>query len=466
MSQSRLDGAAVRVSRKVTPIRPAGQREGLRVGIIGGGIAGLAAAHYVLKAGHTPVVLESSDQLGGLGTHFEHMEVSLDRYYHVVLDSDADLCGLMDEIGIGDRMVWQKTGMGFLVDGALYPFNTPLDLLRFRALSLVDRVRTGFGALYITSLKKHALDLDNVPARDWLLRLFGPRVFERIWDPLLRAKFGELRQGVPAYWVWNTLNREKNGSQEVKGYPRGGYRGVAEVLRDSIAARGGEVQLRSPVASVEPHGSFVALEVGGRRERFDAVVSTLPLPLLARVARGELANAVPLPELRYQGVVNVLLVTRRRLSPFYWTAVVDPTFPFQGIVETTHVIPTEWTGGRHLLYLMNYCGADTETYARPDGLLSRQALDGLKRLYPGFRPDDVEAAYVFRAPHVEPAWTLGYLKRRPAPRVGQSRVYVCTTAQAYPRVTAWNTSVNLARETVDALTHDLAGTASAARAGS
>ena len=456
MSQSRSDGAAVRVSSKVTPLRPARQREGLRVGIVGGGIAGLAAAHFLLKAGHTPVVLEASDRLGGLGTHFEHEGVTLDRFYHVVLDSDADLCGLLGDLGIGDRMVWQKTGMGFLVDGALYPFNTPLDLLRFRALGLVDRLRTGFGAAYITKLKKQALDLDDVPAREWLLGLFGQRVFERIWDPLLRAKFGELRQGVPAYWVWNTLNREKNGSQEVKGYPRGGYRGIAEVLRDAIAARGGEVRLRSPVGAIEGHGSFVALEVSGRRERFDAVVSTLPLPMLARVTRGALSGAVPIPDLRYQGVVNVVLVTRRQLSPFYWTAVVDPTFPFQGVVETTHVVPTAWTGGRHLLYLMNYCGSDTEAYARPDGMLARQAIEGLVRLYRGFRPDDVEAAYVFRAPYVEPAWTVGYLRRRLAARVGQSRLYVCTTAQAYPRVTAWNTSVNLARETVDALNHDLA----------
>jgi protoporphyrinogen oxidase len=129
------------------------------------------------------------------------------------------------------------------------------------------------------------------------------------------------------------------------------------------------------------------------------------------------------------------------------------------------VIPTEWTGGRHLVYLMNYCGADTDTYARPDELLKRQAIEGLAALYPGFDPAAVEAVYVFRAPHVEPAWTLGYLRKRPAPRVGTSRLYLCTTAQAYPRVTAWNTSVALARETVAALLGDLAAATTAAAAG-
>jgi hypothetical protein len=36
--------------------------------------------------------------------------------------------------------------------------------------------------------------------------------------------------------VWNTLNREKNGSQEVKGYLRGGHRGIADRLQDVVAS--------------------------------------------------------------------------------------------------------------------------------------------------------------------------------------------------------------------------------------
>ena len=426
-----------------------------RVAVIGGGIAGLASARLLANAGHVPVVIESSDQLGGLGTHFEHEGVMLDRFYHVILDSDADLCGLIRDLGHGDRLVWRETGMGFLVDGHLYGFNSPADLLRFRALSPIDRVRTGLGALYITKIKRDALDLDDVRAYDWLAKLFGPRVFTRLWEPLLRAKFGDLRTGVPAYWVWNTLNREKHGGQEVKGYLRGGYRFLADELARTIVAHGGEVRLREPVASLSDDGTNAIVETSRGAERFDAAISTVPLPLLRKMAHGALAGRVPIPDLKYQGVVNVLVLSRRRLERFYWTAVVDPHFPFQGVVETTHVIPTEWTGGHHLYYLMNYCGADTETYAQPDDLLKRRAVEGLVRLFPGFKPDHVTAVYVFRAPHVEPAWTLGYLKRRPGPRIAGTPIYVCTTAQAYPRVTAWNTSVALARETVGALIEDL-----------
>lgn len=438
-----------------SPLAP--RTRGGRVAVIGGGIGGLASAHFLLQHGYVPVVLEASDRLGGLGTHFQHHGITLDRFYHVILDSDFELCSLISELGLADRLVWRNTGMGFHIGGTLYGFNSPLDVLRFRALPLSDRLRTGLGALYITQLKRKALDLDEVHARDWLQRIFGPRIFTRIWEPLLRAKFGERLDTVPAYWVWNTLTREKNGKQEVKGYLRGGYQLLAETLGQSIVSAGGEVRLHSPVNEIEAQNGRVVVRTVEREERFDAVVSTLPLPLLAKIARGEVANAVPLPDLKYQGVVNALVISRQRLERFYWTIVVDPSFPFQGVVETTHVIPSEWIGDRHLIYVMNYCEVGSEPYNRSDELIKRQAIAGLSNLYPGFSPSDVEDVYAFRAPRVEPVWSVGYLKKRPAPQIGRSRLFISTTAQAYPRVTAWNTSVGLARETVAALVSALSG---------
>jgi protoporphyrinogen oxidase len=433
------------------------------IAIVGGGIAGLASAYFLGRQGYRPVVLEASDRLGGLATHFEHDGVAIDRWYHVMLDSDADLCGLIDELGLRERLVWAETGMGFYLGGRLYGFNTPLDVLRFRALPLIDRLRTGLGALYVTRGVRDGLPLDDVPVGDWLRRIFGRRVFERIWSPLLRAKFGERVETVPAYWVWNTLTREKNGSQEVKGYLRGGYARLSSALRAAIERAGGEVRLNSPVAALEDDGDGMWVETGRTRARYAAAISTLPMPLLAKLVRGPAARAIPLPDLSYQGIVNAVVLSRRRLERFSWTIVVDPRFPFQGVVETTHVLPPESVGARHLIYVMNYCDASSELYARSDELLRRQAVDGLCALYPRFSPADVEAVYVFRAPHVEPAWTVGYLRQRPAARVGDSRLYLCTTAQAYPRVTAWNTSVGLARETVGALRADLAVQGAGAR---
>ena len=83
--------------------------------------------------------------------------------------------------------------MGFYLGGRLYGFKTPLDLLRFRALPFLDRLRTGLGALASTRGVRDSLALDRRPVAEWLRGIFGARVFDRIWGPLLRAKFGDSR---------------------------------------------------------------------------------------------------------------------------------------------------------------------------------------------------------------------------------------------------------------------------------
>jgi uncharacterized protein with NAD-binding domain and iron-sulfur cluster len=65
----------------------------MRVAILGGGIAGLACAHYLAKGGHTPVVLESSPWLGQLGAPIEHDGLRLDGTSRGVRNSDTALCG-------------------------------------------------------------------------------------------------------------------------------------------------------------------------------------------------------------------------------------------------------------------------------------------------------------------------------------------------------------------------------------
>jgi protoporphyrinogen oxidase len=428
----------------------------LRVAVLGGGIGGLASAHFLAKAGHHPVVFEAARQLGGLASQFEHLGVSLDRWHHVVLAGDAELIALLGELGLADEARWSRTDMGVLVDGRLYGFNTPLDLLRFERLALPDRLRIGLGVLYAGRVRQRGDDLDRMRAVDWLERVFGPRAFARLWDPLLRAAFGDRHEEIPAYWAWNLLRRVRDGSREGHGALRCGSRGLVAALHIAVTRRGGQVRLRSPVECLDETAGGVVVTTPGGAERFDAAVSTLALPLLARIARGPLAAAVPLPALRYQGVVNAVVVSRSRLERFHWTAVIDRRVPFQGVVETTQVVPPEWVGGRHLYHLMQRCDAESAVYQRSDDVVAGQAVEGLAALYPHFRRRDVEAVYVFRAPHVEPVWTVGYLERRPAPRVGRSRLYLCTSAQAYPRVTSWNTSVALAAETVTCVLDDLA----------
>ena len=425
------------------------------VAVLGGGISGLVSAYRLLQKGNNVTLFEASDELGGLGGTFEHAGHTMEQFYHVMLNTDENLLGLLNELGLAHEAKWTETKMGFLYGKKLYPFNTPLDLLGFGGLSLWGRIRTAFGGAYIAKFLNDPKGLDTISVSDWLAGIFGAEVFAQLWRPLLRAKFGDMFENVPAYWFWTRLRREKGSAKEVKGYVNGGYRRITDRLRREIVARGGTIRMRTPVYAMREAPQAIQIMTGGHWESFDSAVSTLPMPLLRQITRGRLAEAVPQQKVPYQGVVNAVVILKRRLQPNYWNAIVKKGFPFQGLVETTHVVPESQTGGRHLVYLLNYCEKESETFNQTEGDIKFQALKAMKAFNAKFEQDWVEDIRVFRAPYVEPVWPLGYMDKKPRLRCGSSRLYLATTAQCYPQVNSWNTMVGIATDAAARVQFDL-----------
>ena len=178
-----------------------------RVVVIGGGICGLATAHRLVRAGVAVTLLEASDQLGGLGTFFESRGRSVERFYHCVMPTDSALLALLDEVGVRESVGWRPTRMGMIVDGVHRPFNSALDLLRFRPLSLVNRVRFGVISVLLRRLGK-GKDLDQLRTEDWLRGLYGDKVWSLLLAPMFGAKFGSAFGDVPALYLWERLGRE------------------------------------------------------------------------------------------------------------------------------------------------------------------------------------------------------------------------------------------------------------------
>lgn len=426
-----------------------------RVAVVGGGIAGLSAAHYLVEAGADVELYEASDRFGGLGTFFEHEGDELDRFYHVLLPTDEHLFDLMDDLGIRDRAYWREASLGFMYDRELYPLEGPLDLLRFEPARFVDRLRLGFTALWASYVASPE-PLDDITVEEWLTRLSGERAFDRLWRPLLEAKFGDAYRRIPALWYWASFNREKGTQKEVKGYLEGGYKGLTDALVSSLRARGARLHLEAPVRRLDLGADDrpVVQPDDGEPRTYDRVVTTVPFFFLRKMTEGG-AVAPWLEQIHadvdYQGVMNVVVMLRESASEHYWIPVVESDVPFQGIVETTRVIDLEDTGGRHLVYLLNYVHRDDPLFAADENDIRERYLEGLLELMPHLDREDVLDARLFKAPFVEPLYTPGYGKRKPPEELVPGRVYLATTTQVYPNVTSWNSSTEVSRRAVDAL---------------
>lgn len=426
---------------------------GQRVAVIGGGISGLAAAHYLARAGAHVQLFEASDQFGGLGTFFEHQGRYFERFYHCMLPTDKDLLHLLGDLALEDDVYWQDSSFGYLHGSRIFPLNSALDLLRFKPLGLCSRIRVGLTGLYGSAVSDAGLD--DITAADWLRRLSGRAAFETFWLPLLRAKFGDRYDQIPALWFWTRFNREKGSQKEVKGYLRGGYKRIVDSLLASLKRQGVEVRGSTPVKDIQRTASGnISFDARGERFEAERIVITTPLPLLSEICSpvflDQAVNSLDL-NIDMQGVLNVILFLRKPISRHYWIAATDPSVPFQGIVETSNVIAPEDRAGYHLVHLMHYTHRSSSMFNRPLDEFAEECSAKLLSLFPHISADDIAECFKFKAPFVEPIYTLGYRSRKPPEELVRGRVYLLTTAQVYPTVTSWNGCVGQVRRVISTM---------------
>lgn len=417
--------------------------------VIGGGISGLTAAHKLSKDGNEVTLIESSNQLGGLGTFFKYQDKWIDKFYHCQMPSDEPLLDLINQVGLTDQLYWKPTRMGFSVDGKRYSFNGPVDLLKFNPLSFFNRIRFGASSLLIRQLGK-GKDLDNTRIEDWFTQLYGKDVWNKILEPLFRSKFGSHAGNLPALYIWQRLGREKNKSK--RGYLKTGLKGFIDALEKSIVANGGEILLNSKVNKLYENGNAVTVNLeNGNNLKGDWIISTVPIPILKRILPEEQHKEFELPHLTYQGVVNALFFLKKPLDNFYWQPVVNSNTEFDGVVEMSELVNIEQYNNQYLTYTMKYCSKDSELFKEDNESIAERWKKQLQNLFSDLplTDNDIIDIKIFKAPFVEPIYPLGYSKLKPKIQSGNSKILLATSAQVYPSITSWNSSVDLANKVVD-----------------
>jgi protoporphyrinogen oxidase len=376
----------------------------------------------------------------------------------VILTSDGALRGLLDELGLRDRLRWGTTRTGFYVGGRWMSMSSTLDFLRFPPLGLVDKARLAATILHASRIRD-PLPLEREPALAWLERWSGRRTTERIWAPLLRSKLGDNADAASAAFIWAIIARmyaaRRSGlKREMMGYVDGGYETILTSLRSHVERAGVEIVTASPVARVHDDGeTAVVTTVDGRAAWFDAAVLTVSCPRIATLCpQLSTAERARLARVRYQGVICPSYLLRRPLEGYYVTNITDPQVPFTGIIETTALVDRRAFGGHSLVYLPRYVTQSDPLWDRPDDEIRDSFFGALCRMVPGLTRDDVVAGRVARARDVLAISTLGYT-RDALPALGTSlpNVFVVNSAQIAHGTLNVNETVGLAERMVPPL---------------
>ena len=181
------------------------QNAGPRVLVVGGGLAGIAAAAAADSCGYRVTLLEARRELGGRASSFEDPESDqlLDNCQHVLLGCCTNLRDLYKRLNVADRIEYHRR-VHFLdangrrfdlwgVSGLPAPLHLGPAMLGFSALTIPERKQVISAMLAMLRMGKSGREkLEGQAFGQWLTEhRQSDRVIQRFYDPVLISALNE-----------------------------------------------------------------------------------------------------------------------------------------------------------------------------------------------------------------------------------------------------------------------------------
>ena len=410
-------------------------------------------------------------------------------------------------------------------DPTISQFDSPLSVLRFPRLSLVQRLRVGLVTAYLkvanwelrndlqercscsilpapsakpssgccprgaigwrgyrksgvghaTPVSRLQHRFERITATEWLTKFYGKPAYQILWEPLLKAKFGNDADKISMAWFWARIKKRSTRL----GYLEGGFPVLIDSLVEKIRGNGGRAFINCRVGRVkatkegidvvvssegepEPHHSEFISESdgdnGGRipnqvrddpyrdqiTEKFDRIIVTTPTSVFLKMAPDLPTEYIQsLQKLKMVGALNLVLVLKK---PFltdgtYWLNINEPGFPFVAVVEHTNFIDPVHYGGSRILYVGGYYPQNHRYFKMSKDKILEEFLPYLKKINPKVQLSTVgcqRSANLFAQP-VVPINHSAAIPKMATPLEG---VYLANMQMVYP----WDRGMNYAVE--------------------
>lgn len=401
-----------------------------RTVVVGGGLAGIAAAVRLADAGRAVVLLEARPRLGGAAASFDRDGVRADTGQHVILRCYTAYRGLLSRMGVADLVPLQERleipvllpggDVAVLRRGRSGP--APLHLLpalaRYAALTPWQRLTAMRAAVALGGLDPANHRLDAATFGSWLREHGQDEVtMRRLWGLVTVAALNidpDSASLALAAKVFRTGLLEEVTAGDI-GIPAAPLSALHEVPAGRLLqGLGVTVHTRVKVTGLACDGSRMTVRTRSGADRQagelvgDDVVLAVPHQQAARLVP---ADAAPDRErwaaLGASPIVNAHVHLDRRVTGLAFAAA--PDSPAQWVFDRTAA-----AGLSEGQYLVTSVSAADDIAALPADEICRQQLAALTALLPLMRTARVREAFVTREPRATFRQAAGTASRRPA----------------------------------------------------
>lgn len=415
----------------------------MKIAILGGGITGLTAAYCLSKKGHSVTLIEKDKVLGGLAVGFKAdiWDWHLERAYHHLFANDLDIINFARETGFNKIFFRSPTTSSLYEEPKGYrilPLDTPIDLMRFPYLGLVDKLRAGV-VLAFLKVSPFFGFYEKVTSEDFLKISMGKNVWNRLWQTLFRGKFGDYAGIISASFIWARINKRT----KKLGYIEGGFQKFVDHLVEKLKEKKVTIMTNHEIKDIRKRGKGFAVN----DKVYDKVISTLPTPVMTRLT-GSIFSKKYLErfsKLKYLHAVVLIVETDKPiLENTYWLNICSDKMPLMLLAQHTNFMDKKHYGGRHIAYTGWYVKGDDEKLKMDKKQVLKMVLPYARKISKNkFKVIDY---HLFKGAFAQPIFDREFIKNRPSFKTPAKNFYVANLDMTYPYDRGTNYAVKLGRE--------------------
>jgi protoporphyrinogen oxidase len=210
----------------------------MEIAIIGAGPTGLLLGLRLSQKGHQITIFEKEKEIGGLTKTFKEKDWvwPVEKFYHHLFSSDKAAQKIISQLGLKKKLLYLNPKTSILKGKEFLKFDSPIAVLKFPYFSLLEKIRFGLVTLYLR-LSNNYLAFEKIAASTWLKKNYGEKVYQILWEPLLKSKFPFKTEQISLSWFWARI-KVRGGKL---GYLKGSLKTLTQKLTEEIKKNKGKI---------------------------------------------------------------------------------------------------------------------------------------------------------------------------------------------------------------------------------
>lgn len=392
--------------------------------VVGSGFIGLTCAYELTLRGLTVAVVESSSEIGGLARSITLKNgKKCEAFYHHYFTQDSDLLAYINFL-LNDKIVYKKSTMSIFTAGEFHTWNGLADLYSSRLIGAADKLRFILSTILLAAKLLPKKFVANKSLSSGMKLLYGNRVYEKIWGPMINGKFGSEAVNTPLEWMCGRLSQRlssrSRGAEYLGFLPGSLTRLTQEIAKKIITFNESRILLNTSATNIyhaEPSCSrrycvSTAITSSVTEELGSIYTDKILFTINSSKANNILAslNSYDSGWRRdsYFRAVCVLLELKESISDYYWNNLADESCFFTGYIEQTQLTGIDEYGGLVIGYLTKYISPSDPAFYLTNDDFKQLALSDLRSFAPQLNPDALSSVTVSIAEDAQLITPIGY----------------------------------------------------------